>query len=303
MLRYQVFFRSYTFNEHLDNITGNLIAGKAEDTTTIDEVVSTPSFRDIREALHLAQGGTLGAAYKGIRYLRVSGRIIVPASGSEIDAAARLADKERALRAVLDPYLCDLESPVTDGASQLTWREDTKLVTPYGSPLPLTMWVRPTSQPTIAARLADRRTRTWSVIFAAPDPRIYIANIASLTLTPGSPTGGLTNYGTTPAPLRLAIATSSSAAAANFTITIGGKSFIVNCNGVAPGTTVFVNCDPYSGPFGRGRTILVGTTEAPDRRVSSPGSWLSVPPGNTTAQITNTSGIASCSLYWYHAWA
>lgn len=299
MLRFPVSYRGYTFNGHLDP-SGNLLPALAEDTTTIDAVASSPTFRDLREPFHLVQGGSLGPIHKGLRYLRLSGRIIVPRDTTEAVAGAKLTDKEFALRAALDPYLADLASPSTDGASPLDWKDWTEAAG-FAPIISLRYYARPTTQPSIEARLADRRSRTWAAILACPDPRAYFPTERSLTLTQASPSGNATNAGTTPAPLKATISLAG-AGATNFTITVAGRQFVLNLSGLGA-TTVSVLFEAYSGPYGRGRRILVGGTEAPSRRVSDPGSWLSLPVGTSACSMTNHTNVTSCVLSWYDAWA
>lgn len=298
MIRFPATYHGQVFNAHLD-ASGQVIPTLVEDTVTIDEAVVTPTYRDLREPLHLAFGATLGEVRKGLLYLRLSGRIVVPRDTTEAAAGAKLTDKTLALRRALDPYLCDRDSPTTEGALPFDWSEYTEQ--PGFAPvIPLRYYARPASAPAIAERVAERRARTWSVIMAVPDPRAYYPTERTLVLTPGSPSGSITNAGTTPAPLKLTIAMSGPGVA-NFTFRLDGADFVLDLT--SGPATIVVLCDAFSGPYGRGRTITKNGIAAPQLRASSPGSWPTLKPGTSAVQILNTSGVTSCTVAWYDAWA
>ncbi len=288
--------RGFAFNAHL-YADGTPDEAYVHATVTIDERRILTGYRDLREPLHLAQGGTLGRVHKNMTLIQLVGRIQV----ADATQAASISDRERELLVAFDPYLCYLDSPSTDGAYALDFSEATLDTTNYPSGIVLLRYYcRPTERPLMSEHLNERGWRNYSLALVAPDPRCYEQSSGSLVLTPGSPSGNIINRGSVPGPLRATILMAGSGAA-NFTITVGGVALVLNLAGLAAGQTCVVTMETC-GPYGRGRRVVAPAgTEAFSRKTSGAATWLTAPAGTTAASIANTTNVASCTLEWKHS--
>lgn len=303
MLRYPVTFGhsapsgggTFTFNEHLSAV-GDPSPTAVQNTVVLDGRQIDTAYRDLRDPLHLAQGGQLGRVHKGMKIISLRGRILVPDSAQQ----SRLSDRERDMMAAFDPYLCYRDSPSTDGAYALDFQEDTGDTFTYaGGRMPLRYYCRPTSEPRLDENLINGASRAFSLALIAGDPRLYEQTQQTLVLTPGAPTGNVTNRGTTAAPLKVTILMAGAGNVA-FTITRAGVAFILDLTGLANGNSVVV-IHETSGPFGEGKTVKVGGVNAFSRKTSTPSTWLDAPVGTTSFTITNTTNVTSATLAWYSA--
>lgn len=300
MLRSPVTYahNSFVFNEHI-NSDGSFDGTKVSDTYVLDARQYDPAFRDGRDPYHLAQGGSLGRAHKGMAFWRLRGRILVPDTPT---MPAELEDKERALRAAFDPALCVYDSPTTEGAYAMDWNEPTQDTGNFATGLiPVRIYARPTLQPSITEDLNNQASRLFALGLVAGDPRTYHQTESTLALTPGSASGSVQNKGNVPSALKATIVMSGNGSS-SFTISRGGVSFILNLNGS-------VNLDQYvvifetCGPYGRGKYITKNGVENAALKTSAVDTWLNAPVGSTTFSITNTTGVTTCTLAWRHAWA
>jgi hypothetical protein len=305
MIRYQVAYghNAFAFNAHL-NADGSTNLANLKNTAVLDEAIVTPGYRDLRDPYHLAQGGALGRVHKGLLVVRMRGRL----RGGDATQAAFVADKERALRAAFDPYLCSIDSPTTEGAYAFDFSSDTTDTATYATGrIPLRYYLRPAAQPETAETLDQGGDLPFRLALVAADPRLYEQTEQTLVLTPGGPAGAVVNRGTTPAPMKATIAVSG-AGAANFTITRTGSgpavAFVLDLTGLIATDGIVVLFET-SGPYGVGKTISKttpgGNSDAFSRKTSSPATWLNAPVGSTTFTITNTGGVTSCTLGWYSA--
>ncbi|NJD27202.1 MAG: hypothetical protein FIA92_02770 [Chloroflexi bacterium] len=286
--------KSYIFNEHWTATTPPAQdSTKLTNTVTIDRVLKRPQYRDVRDALHLAQGGTAGRVHKGLLTLSMAGRILVPA-GSQ---AETLEDREVALRLALDPYECYRDSPTTDGVYALDWQAPTTDTVNYPSGwIGYRYYARPMSQPETVASVADGASLPWSCGFICPDPRLYEQTVQSSAGASG--TRSLTNKGNVPAPLRVTI-TMSGAGSSIFTITRSGVSFLLDLSACVAADVVVVVMETC-GPFGRGRYITKNGVEA-FLKTSAATTWLDVPVGATSFTVANDAGISDLKYEFYHA--
>lgn len=274
-------------------------AAKWQDTAVVDELIRDPTFRDLRDPLHLAQGGALGRVHKGMGFWRLRGRILVP----DATQLAKLGDRERDFRAAFDPYQCALDSPTTDGAYALAWDElQTADATFTTGRRPVQIYARPTAHPQMVERYDDGPVRDFAIGLVAPDPRVYRQVESTLALTPASPTGNVINLGNTPAPLKATIVMAG-AGSATFTITRAGLAFVLNLSGMVNLDTVVVLFDSFSGPYGRGKLITKNGVENFGLKVSAVDTWLTAPIGTTGFTISNTTNVTSCTLAWRSCWA
>jgi hypothetical protein len=297
MLAYPISYahRSFAFNQHLD-ASGAIVAANAQNTVVVDRRRVEPTFRDGRDVLHLARGGTLGRAHKGMTYLSLQGRILAPNNAQ----AATLADREREMMAAFDPDLCYFDSPSTDGAYAFDFSSPTADTTTYPSGLiPLRWYARPSGFPTMDEVQAEGPVRRWSVGLVAADPRLYEQTEQTLVLTPASATGNVVNRGTVPAPLKATIVMAG-AGSSTFTLTRGGVSFILDLSSATAGQTVVVVMETC-GPYGRGRYITKAGVESFSLKTSGPATWLDVPSGTTSFVMTNHTNVTSCTLNWRSA--
>jgi hypothetical protein len=284
-------------NEHF-NADGTVDRTKLKDTIVIDRRISEPAFRDTRDPYHLAQGGGLGGVHKGLLYATLNGRILAPHATRRVE----MAERERALKAAFDPYLCDKDSPTTDGAYALDFWEPTSDTATFATGRMNVQWyVRPVDQPKVTESIDDLTTRLFSLGLVGADPRLYRVTASSLVLTPGSATGNVVNVGNTRAPLRATIVMSGAGNSA-FTITRGGVSFILNLSGTVNTDSIVVVFETC-GPFGRGRRVTKNAVDAFSLKTSSPSTWLDAPVGTTSFQMTNHTNVTSCTLAWHSAWA
>jgi len=269
---------------------------KAQDHIGIDRLVIRPQYRDLREALHLAQGGTAGRVHKGMLSFQAQGRILVP----NATQAASLEDKEKALRLAFDPYECYRDSPSTDGVYALSWLEPTLDTTNYSTGwMPVTRYVRPVGQPETQWTITDQSYRQWAVGLVAPDPRLYDTTPGSATVTTPFASTNLVNKGSIAGPLRVTI-TMSAAGASNFTITRSAISFVLDLTGLVNNDVIVVIMET-SGPFGVGKSVKKNGTAAFSRKTSGPTTWLDVPAGTTAFTCANTTGVTSILYEWGHA--
>ena len=269
---------------------------KAQDHIGIDRLVIRPQYRDLREALHLAQGGTAGRVHKGMLSFQAQGRILVP----NATQAASLEDKEKALRLAFDPYECYRDSPSTDGVYALSWLEPTLDTTNYSTGwMPVTRYVRPVGQPETQWTINDQSYRQWAVGLVAPDPRLYDTTLGSAYSIPGVYTASVTNLGTIPGPLRVTI-TMNGAGASNFTITRSAISFVLDLTGLVNNDVIVVVMETC-GPFGIGRSVKKNGADAFSRKTSAATTWLDAPVGTTTFTISAVTGVATVLYEWAHA--
>jgi hypothetical protein len=298
MLRFPATYghNAFAFNGHL-NADGSVKQdGSVLNTVLLDERRIDPNYRDLRDPLHLAQGGQLGRIHKGMTLITLRGRIQVP----DLTQQRVLADRERAMKAAFDPYLCSRDSPTTQGAYAFDFTEDTADTATYATGLiPLRYYCRPTSQPRLDETLLDGASRPFSLALLAGDPRQYEQTEQTLVLTPGAPSGDVVNRGTTSAPIKLTIVMSGAGNAA-FTITRSGIAFVLNLAGLVNGDTVVVVMETC-GPYGTGKTVTLNGANAFARKTSGPTTWLDAAPGTTSFAITNTGGVTSCTVGWYSA--
>ena len=284
-------------NEHF-NTDGTTDTQKVDDTIVIDRRQSDPMFRDSRDPYHLTQGGALGRVHKGMASWRLDGRILVPDATQQ----QRLSDRERDLRAAFDPFICTNDSPTTEGAFALKWDELTSDTTNFATGRrPVQLFCRPTLQPQVDALASESAMRRWALGLVAGDPRIYGQTEQTLVLTAGSPTNSASNIGLTAAPLKVTIVMSGNGNSA-FRIARGGVTFEMNLTGMVNNDTIVVIMET-SGPYGRGKLITKNGVENFALKTSAPNTWLNVPVGSTSFTITNTTGISTVTLAWYHAWA
>jgi hypothetical protein len=297
MLNHPVTFAhgSFAFNAHR-NADGSMNQTYVSNTVTIDNRTIDPSFRDGRDAYHLGTGGSLGRAHKGMKYIRLDGRIIGPIASQE----ASVADKERAMLAAFDPELCYRDSPTTDGAYAFDFFDATTDTTTYTTGLiPSRYYVRPAGSPQMTERLGDAGVRRYALALIAADPRCYEQTEQTLVLTPASATGSVVNRGTVPSPLRATILMAG-AGASNFTITRGGVAFVLNLSTATTGQSIVVVMETC-GPYGRGRYITKAGVEAFSLKTSAATTWLDAPVGTTSFVISNHTNVTSCTLAWYSA--
>jgi hypothetical protein len=286
---------SFVLNEHL-NDDGTLITSRADDTVTIDSRVIDPSFRDGRDVYHLGTGGSLGRVHKGMKLIRLDGRIIGPRGSQE----ASVSDKERAMLAAFDPDLCYRDSPSTDGAYAFDFSEPTSDYVTYPTGrIPLRYYARPMGAPQMSERMGEGGVRRYAMGLIAADPRCYEQTQQSLVLSGSTWTGDVVNHGTVPAPLRVVIVMAG-AGATNFTITRSGVAFILNLSSTTNGQVVVAVMETC-GPYGRGRYITKATVETFSLKTSTAATWLDAPVGTTSFAVTNRTNVTSCTLYWYSA--
>ena len=281
---------SFALNGHFRS-DGTIDETLVHQTVTIDARSISTTYRDMRDPLHLAQGGVLGRVHKGMTLIRLAGRI----EATDAAQPEGISDMERAMLAAFDPYLCYIDSPSTDGAYAFDFIERTADTTNYpAGHIHLRYYCRPLERPTMDERLGENGWRGFALALVAPDPRCYEQTLGSLTLTPGSASGAVVNNGTVPGPLRVTL-TMSGNGAANFTL----NGFVLNL-AACGASTIVVNMETC-GPFGRGRLITKAGVEAFTLKTSDATTWLTVPVGSTTFTMTNTTNVTSCVLAWGHA--
>jgi hypothetical protein len=287
--------KSLVLNEHYSGDPPVLDKTEVQNTITIDRMIVRPQYRETAEALHLAQGGTLGRVHKGLLTMQVQGRILVP----NTTQMASMEDREKALRLAFDPYECYRDSPTTDGCYALSWLEPTLDTTNYPTGwMDVSRYVRPLRQPETEWTVNDQSNRRWSVVLEAPDPRLYDTVLASTSVAAAGP-ASVVNKGTIPGPLRVTI-TMSAAGASNFTITRSGVALILNLSTMV-NTDVVVVIMETCGPFGIGKSIKKNGASAFALKTSGPTTWLDAPVGTTSFTHTNTTGISAVLYEWAHA--
>lgn len=298
MLRSRIGYahNAFVLNEHIAT-DGSFIESLASDTFVVDRREYEAAFRDGRDPYHLAQGGSLGSVHKGLGYLRLHGRLLVP----DATRFARMSDRERALRAAFDPALCALDSPTTEGAYALTWDEPTADTATYPSGfIPVQSYMRPSAAPAIRESVDDLSSRAFTIGLIAADPRIYSQSESTLVLTPASPVGDVVNRGNVPAPLKMTLVMSG-AGSSTFRI-FRGVFFDMNLSGTVNGDTIVVVFET-SAPFGRGKYITKNGVENFALKTSGPDTWLLAGVGTFPFTIVNHTNVASCTLAWRSAWA
>lgn len=274
---------------------GTIDSEKVHDTIVIDDRMSDPTFRDVRDPYHLSTGAALGSVHKGLAFYRLRGRILVPNATQQ----ARLSDRERQLRAAFDPALCLRDSPATDGAYTFDWDEITGDTATYPSGrLPQRIYARPAGQPQLIETIRDGTVRPFTLGLIAPDPRIYEQSVGSVSVAAAGP-ASVVNKGSIPGPLRVTI-TMSAAGLVNFTITRSGVTFVLDLTGLIAADEIQVVMETCS-PFGIGRTVRKNGVAAFSRKTSGPTTWLDAPAGPTSFTHANTTGIASVLYEWGHA--
>lgn len=300
MLRYPVTYghNSFAFNSHL-NADGSPNDDYLQTAAILEEVVVTPGYRDLRDPYHLTQGGALGRVHKGLLLIRARGRIGAP-NESQI---ATLGDRERALRAAFDPYLCYLDSPTTDGAYALDHYSATvDDVTYAGGIIPLRYYVRPVAHPEVSETLDERDNLPFRVALVAADPRLYEQTEQSVTLTPGAPNLPVTIRGTAPPPWKATI-TMTGAGSATFAFnytTDTLASLVLNLSGTVNGDVIVIYGDS-SAPYGRGRRITKNGVDAFALKTSGPATWPTPRIGAGSFDIANTTNVGSCVVVWLPA--
>jgi hypothetical protein len=287
---------SFAFNAHM-NADGTENEDYVDTTVTIDRRRILTSYRDTRDALHLAQGGTLGRVHKGMTLIQLLGRIQAP----DETQAASLSDRERQIMSAFDPAMCYQDSPSTEGAYAFDFSEATLDTSTYPTGImALRYYCRPTERPSLEEKISEGGWRNYALSLVAPDPRCYEQTLGTVTLTPGSTSATCYNYGDVPSPLRATI-TMGGAGSGSFTISDGTLSFVLNLAGLSNGNVVVANMETC-GPFGRGRRVTLNGADAFSRKTSGATTWLSGPGASSkTYTISNTTNVTSCVLEWGHA--
>jgi len=289
--------KTLVLNEHYSGDPPVFDRTKAQDHIGIDRLVIRPQYRDTREALHLAQGGTAGRVHKGMLSMQAQGRIIVP----NVSQLASLEDREKALRLAFDPYECYRDSPTTDGCYALSWLEPTLDTTNYPTGwMNVTRYVRPVAQPETQWTINDQSYRRWSVGLVAPDPRLYDTALGSALVTGGAWTASVVNRGTIPGPMRVTITMAAAGSATWFFMPAGVPTLELNLSGMVNNDVVVVVMETC-GPFGIGRSIKKNGAPAFGLKISGPTTWLTAPVGTTTFSISDATGISSILYEWGHA--
>lgn len=294
--------RNFAFNEHL-NADGTLISeAEALDTVTLDRRDVNPRFRDLVSPLHLGQGATAGRVHKGPALLRLGGRIVVaPAAGNSM--LARLDDRERALRAALDPYLASLASPSTEGVHAFDFTEATLDTAnfPTGR-MSLRYYGRPVDHPSITDEVVDANERPFQFGLWVPDPRAYEQAERTLSLSAGTPTGQTVHLGNTPTAIKLTI-TMSGAGSSSFLAgdDFGGGFIGLNLSGAINGDVIVVVMETC-GPYGEGRKITKNGSRAFSLKNNGDPSWSKIMPGTHNYTLTNPTNVSSCVVAWRSAW-
>lgn len=294
MLLFPASYRSLGLNGHL-NADGTPNAAYAQDTVTIDSRSLESAYREGRDSYHLSTGGSLGRVHKGARFIRLSGRVIAPNTSQ----TATISDRERAMLAAFDPYLCYLASPSTDGAHAFDFTEATADTTTYPTGrIALRYYCRPAGQPSMTEALSES-VRRYALTLVAADPRCYEQAEQTLTLTSGSPSGSLVNRGTFPTPLK-AVVTMSGTGAANFTLSVGSRSLVLDLSSSTAGTVWTVVTDTCA-HYGTGRSVLKDGSSAFSKKTSGATTWPEALAGTQSASISNATGVTSCVLSWRSA--
>jgi hypothetical protein len=209
--------KSLTLNAHLPGNPPVFDRTLAQSHIGVDRLVIRPQYRDLKEPLHLAQGGTAGRVHKGMLSMQAQGRILVP----NATQAASMEDQEKALRLAFDPFECYRDSPSTDGVYALSWLEPTLDTTNYATGwMPVTRYVRPVAQPETEWSMTDQSYRQWSANLVAPDPRLYDSTLGAAENAVGGTVVPLTitNKGSITGPLKVSL-TMSGGGDNDFTIT------------------------------------------------------------------------------------
>jgi hypothetical protein len=279
--------KTFAFNSHR-NADGTPNESNVNTTVTIDARSIVTGFRDLRDPLHLAQGGSLGRVHKAMTLVRLAGRIEAP----DITQQKSISDREREMLVAFDPYICYTDSPSTDGAYAFDFTEPTADSTNYpAGHIHLRYYCRPTERPAMEERVGENGWRGYTLALVAPDPRCYEQTLGSLSLTPGAPTGNVINTGNVPGPLRLTL-TMAGNGSGSFTI----NGFVLNL-AASGSSTVIANMETC-GPFGRGRRITKAGADAFSMKTSSATTWLTAPVGTTSFTISNTTNVTSCLVEW-----
>lgn len=298
LLRFPVQYAhgSWVFGAHM-NADGTPLTTGVKETAVLDEAFWIPSFRDLREPLHLAQGGTLGRVHKGLLGLRLRGRIREP------DAAylGELADRERAMRAAFDPYQCYLDSPTTDGAYALDYSSPTTDTATYASGrIALRRYMRPVSL-SLSENLVSHAI-PFDLVLSAADPREYEQTEQTITLTPASASQAALNRGNTSAPWKATI-TMAGAGSATFGLDDTGDALtaiVLDLSGMVNNDVVVVYGE-NSGPYGRGLRVTKNGVDNFALKTSTPATWFSLLAGSRTIAITNHTNVTSCVFAWRSA--
>ena len=288
-----------TFNTHLDE-DGNLVRAELPDCIVLTDVQENPAYRDLRDPYHLTQGAQLGRVHKGMRVIQLIGRILVE-DNQPFYQRARMADVANQLRAAFDPAICYRDSPTTDGAYQLQYRQHT-----FDNYLSRQHDGSPVLVPAGPAALADREVERGGEQGERQDrsgrcrpARLRADRGADAHAHPGSPSGSVINRGNTAAPLKVTY-TMSGAGSSAATLTRASVSFILNLSGRSGGDSIVVVHETCA-PYGRGRYITLNGIDNSPLKTSAASTWLDVPVGSTTFTLSNTTGISSCVLRWYPA--
>jgi hypothetical protein len=306
VLRYPVSFAHgpFSFNEHI-NADGTIDRTKVQNTVLLDSREQPlAEFRDGREALHLATGGALGRAHKGLLYVPLRGRILVPNATQQ----AKLADRERAMRAAFDPSKCYIDSPTTDGAYALDFTEPTTDTANFANGrMPLRYYCRPVGHPRIGETLADGATRPFALNLVAADPRTFAQTERTQALALGGATTVIAAKGTVRAPLKVTIVMSGAGSTAFILREQSLFDFVLNLSGTVNLDSIVVIFETC-GPYGRGKLITKNGVENFALKTSSPATWMHMAPGNTTWSVPDggaagTTNVTSVTLAWYDAWA
>jgi hypothetical protein len=298
VLRFPATFghNSFAFNGHL-NADGSLNNANMQNAVVLDSRRIDPSYRDLRDPLHLAQGGQLGRVHKGMTLISLRGRIQVPDATQQ----KTLGDRERAMKAAFDPYLCYRDSPTTDGAYAFDFTEETTDTATYPSGLiPLRYYCRPTSQPVLEEDVIKGASRAFSLALLAGDPRVYEQTEQTLVLANGS-NNFATNRGTTPGPVKLTV-TMTGVGNAGFQVqnNSAGLVFQLNLSGTVNGDVIVVVMETC-GPYGTGKTVTKNGVSAFALKTSGPSSWLPMLVGSNQFSLVNPTNVSSAVLSWYSA--
>lgn len=264
-----------------NSLSLNVDSDSPDSTYALDTVTVVPQYSTNMDPNPNGDGSKLAQVNRTLLLVRMDGTI-------RAQSMASLFDKIKSLAAAFDPAMAYASSPTTDGAMALDFSTPTTDTSNYATGLVTSryyarargLYIPPTSAFTGTAGF-------FTLELVVPDPVRYSQTEYTLV---GAGTANLSagNHKDYPT-LTIAMA---GAGAANYTITVGSSSLVLDLSGCVNADSVVVDMATKS--------IKKNGTETQSMYVS--GDWFALPAASNTVSYTNTTNATS-TLAWRRAWS
>lgn len=247
--------------------------------------------RDQREGRHSAHGGDLGSGTEVFRFLALTG--VVQGSTGE-----KLEDRISALNRAFSLDEAILDAPSTNGVSLIDFYTPTEYsgTGVSGGVAREAFWARPASAPATIERSNDGLSALFACELVCGDILRYLYTAESFVFNAGNgwtrtPPNWNTTMGRQVYPV-YTIAISGGAAAANFTMSDGTRSLVLDLSAYSSGSVVVDMSE---------KSITRSGSSIDSVRTSDADSFFALPAGGVSVAITNRTNITSVTAAYRQA--